>query len=149
MAAAVLVALVLSACGGGGSSSAGGTESASASGGASASSPKEAALKEGVSAAEMFVAGEGKQFCEQLTAKTRKEMLAETAKTFGGAPCAQIVGSMPEFLGPEAKMLGREVAKLGVADVTIHGTTATIEFAQATPETLEESGGHWYVTHGP
>jgi hypothetical protein len=163
--AIVAVALVLAACGGGGgsgsgtasgSASKGGTERAGAGSGEgvpateSAAAAKEAVLREEVSSSEMFFAGEGAPFCEQFTDKGRQRFLGEIAKSLGvRAPCAKVMSGLAAEIGPPIKTLEREVGELTVADVTIHGSAATVALPANAPVTLEESGGRWYLTRGP
>jgi hypothetical protein len=151
MTAAVVAALLLSACGGGGSSSGGGsTESSGTTTTADASSAKEAILQEEVSSSEMFFAGEGGPFCEQFTAAGRKKVLAEIAQTLGvKASCAQVMAGMAKGIGAPIKQLKGELAELTPADVAVHGDKAVITFPASAPVTLEEQGGHWYITRGP
>jgi hypothetical protein len=167
MTAAVIAALVLSACGGGGSSSGGGSTeasggsgSASGSGGAAseaggstnadASSVKEAVLQEEVSSSEMFFAGEGAPFCEQFTAAGRKKVLAEIAQSLGvKASCPQVMGGLAKGIGAPVNQLKGELAELTPEDVAVHGSKAVITFPASAPVTLEESGGRWYITRGP
>jgi hypothetical protein len=155
-AVVVLVALSLGACGGGGGSSGGTsssgavTQSASAARGESAAAAKAAVLREAVSSSEMFFAGEGVPFCEQFTDKGRQRFLGEIAKSLGvRAPCAKVMSGLAAEIGPPIKTLEREVGELTTADVTIHGTNATVTLPANAPVTLEESGGRWYLTSGP
>jgi hypothetical protein len=163
--AIVAVALVLAACGGGGgsgngtasgSASTGGTGRAGAGSGegvpatGSSAAAKEAVLKEEVSSSEMFFAGEGGPFCEQFTDKGRQRFLGEIAKSLGmRAPCAKVMSGLAAEIGPPIKTLEQEVEQLTVADVTIHGSAATVTLPANAPVTLEESGGRWYLTRGP
>jgi hypothetical protein len=163
---ALALALVLAACGGGGgsgsgtaggSASTGGTERAG--GGSpgegvpatgSAAAAKEAVLREEVSSSEMFFAGEGGPFCQQFTDRGRQRFLGEIAKSLGvRAPCAKVMSGLAAEIGPPIKTLEREVGELTVADVTIHGSAATVALPANAPVTLDESGGRWYLTRGP
>lgn len=164
-AAAVAIALLMAACGGGGgsgsgmatgSASTGGSQATGAGPGESATagegvtSAKEAVLREEVSSLEMFFSGEGGPFCEQLTDKGRQTLLREVAKSLGvRAPCAKVMSGLAAGVGPPIKTLEREVGELTVADVTIHGTNATVTLPANAPATLEESRGRWYLTRGP
>jgi hypothetical protein len=143
-----MVAVLLTACGGGGGSA--GSTSTSAGAGESSSSAKEAALREEVSSTEMFLAGEGGPFCEQFTEKARQKVLAEVAKSFGiKASCAQVMGHIAAAIGSAAQTLKHEIGELTVADVKVHGTSATVTLPASAAATLEESGGRWYITRGP
>lgn len=147
-AAIVIAVLSLSACGGGGGSASSTSAGAGASG--SSSSIKEAVLQEEVSSSEMFLAGEGGPFCEQFTAKAQRKALAEVAKSFGvKASCPKVMNNIASAIGPAAKTLRHEIDELTVADVKVNGTKATVRFPKSAPKTLEESGGHWYITRGP
>lgn len=152
--AAVVGALLLGACGGGGSSSGGGDSGGSAGGGGSASANptevKEAVLQEEVSSSEAFFAGDGKAFCAELTPTGRRKTLAEIGRSLGvKAPCAQVMSGLAKEFGAAIKTLKREVAELTPADVSVHGTHATVTFPASAPVTLEESGGRWYITRAP
>jgi hypothetical protein len=154
-AAVAAIALFLGACGGGGgsssgTSSSGGVTQPASAGSESAAAAKEAVLREEVSSSEMFFAGEGGPFCEQFTDKGRQRFLGEIAKSLGvRAPCAKVMSGLAAEIGPPIKTLEREVGQLTVADVTIHGSAATVTLPANAPVTLEESGGRWYLTRGP